>query len=53
MAERQANGRKNDPQRTQDDILEVATEEFSTHGLAGARVDQIAERTRTSKRMIY
>jgi AcrR family transcriptional regulator len=53
MAERQANGRKNNPQRTQEDILDVATEEFSTHGLAGARVDQIAERTRTSKRMIY
>jgi AcrR family transcriptional regulator len=45
--------RKNDPQRTQEDILVVATEEFSTHGLAGARVDAIAERTRTSKRMIY
>ncbi|QLL66310.1 TetR/AcrR family transcriptional regulator [Sinorhizobium mexicanum] len=53
MAERQGNGRKNDPQRTQEDILAVATEEFSTHGLAGARVDAIAERTRTSKRMIY
>ncbi|PDT82559.1 TetR family transcriptional regulator [Sinorhizobium sp. BJ1] len=53
MAERQMNGRKNDPQRTQEDILDVATEEFSTHGLAGARVDAIAERTRTSKRMIY
>jgi AcrR family transcriptional regulator len=53
MAEQQSNGRKNDPQRTREDILEVATEEFSTHGLAGARVDAIAERTRTSKRMIY
>ncbi len=31
----------------------MATEEFSTHGLAGGRVDAIAERTRTSKRMIY
>ncbi|ATU94072.1 TetR/AcrR family transcriptional regulator [Phyllobacterium zundukense] len=48
-----ASARKNDPQRTQEDILVVATEEFSTHGLAGARVDAIAERTRTSKRMIY
>ncbi|HEV7322461.1 MAG TPA: TetR/AcrR family transcriptional regulator [Ensifer sp.] len=53
MAARPENGRKNDPQRTQEDILIVATEEFSTHGLAGARVDAIAERTRTSKRMIY
>lgn len=53
MSRSAANARKNDPQRTQDDILVVATEEFSTHGLAGARVDAIAERTRTSKRMIY
>ena len=35
------------------DILAVATEEFAFNGLSGARVDQIAERTRTSKRMIY
>ncbi len=53
MAKRAENGRKNDPQRTRDDILVVATEEFATHGLAGGRVDAIAERTRTSKRMIY
>jgi AcrR family transcriptional regulator len=36
-----------------DNILEVATREFSEKGLAGARVDEIAERTQTSKRMIY
>ncbi|WP_457579905.1 TetR/AcrR family transcriptional regulator [Ensifer canadensis] len=53
MAARAENGRKNDPQRTQEDILIVATDEFATHGLAGARVDAIAEKTRTSKRMIY
>lgn len=35
------------------EILAVATEEFAHRGLAGARVDAIAERTRTSKRMIY
>lgn len=52
-SERAENGRKNDPQRTQFDILVVATKEFATHGLAGARVDSIAEKTRTSKRMIY
>jgi AcrR family transcriptional regulator len=40
-------------ERTKADILAVATEEFATHGLSGARVDTIAERTRTSKRMIY
>ena len=39
--------------RTRENILEVATREFSEKGLAGARVDEIAERTNTSKRMIY
>ena len=38
---------------SRDDILRVALEEFSRSGLSGARVDAIAERTRTSKRMIY
>ncbi len=45
--------RTNDPQRTQADILAVARREFAEKGLAGARVDLIAEATRTSKRMIY
>jgi AcrR family transcriptional regulator len=45
--------RTNDPDRTKSDILAVATEEFANRGLTGARVDAIAERTRTSKRMIY
>ena len=43
----------NDADRTKADILAVATEEFATHGLSGGRVDAIAEKTRTSKRMIY
>jgi AcrR family transcriptional regulator len=43
----------NDAERSKADILAVATEEFATHGLSGARVDAIAKRTRTSKRMIY
>jgi AcrR family transcriptional regulator len=34
-------------------ILAVATEEFSRKGLSGSRVDEIAERTNTVKRMIY
>jgi AcrR family transcriptional regulator len=42
-----------DPEASVQDILAVATEEFAINGLSGARVDQIAERTRTSKRMIY
>jgi AcrR family transcriptional regulator len=39
--------------RTQGDILKVATAEFAANGYAGARVDEIAARTRTTKRMIY
>jgi len=45
--------RTNDPERTKADIIEVATHEFSEKGLAGARIDVIAETMRTSKRMIY
>lgn len=39
--------------RTQSDILEVAIAEFAANGFAGARVDEIAARTRATKRMIY
>jgi AcrR family transcriptional regulator len=45
--------RTNDPERTMADILEVAMAEFADKGLAGARIDEIAAATRTSKRMIY
>jgi AcrR family transcriptional regulator len=45
--------RKYDPEQTKRNILEVATGEFSAMGLAGARVDAIAERTSTTKRMLY
>ena len=45
--------RTNDPDRTTANIIEIATHEFSEKGLSGARIDEIAERTRTSKRMIY
>jgi AcrR family transcriptional regulator len=45
--------RTNDPARTMADIIEVATREFADKGLAGARIDVIAEAMRTSKRMIY
>lgn len=36
-----------------ENILTVATAEFAEHGFAGARVDEIAAKTATSKRMIY
>ena len=50
---RAAEPRTNDPERTMADILEVATTEFADKGLSGARIDEIAAATRTSKRMIY
>ena len=45
--------RTNDPVRTMAGILEVATAEFAAKGLSGARIDEIASITKTSKRMIY
>lgn len=42
-----------DPARTQGAILEAATQEFARHGLGGARVDRIAARAKTNKRMLY
>lgn len=45
--------RVNDPEGTKRNIVDVATQEFARKGYGGARVDAIAERTRTSKRMIY
>ncbi|MFC9245898.1 TetR/AcrR family transcriptional regulator [Streptomyces sp. NPDC057136] len=45
--------RTRDAARTRAEILDVATEEFARLGFAGARVDEIAARMRTTKRMIY
>lgn len=42
-----------DSERSMADILEVATAEFADKGFHGARIDEIAAATRTSKRMIY
>ena len=41
------------PEAVKRDILTVALSEFAANGLTGTRVDMIASRTRTSKRMIY
>jgi AcrR family transcriptional regulator len=45
--------RQQDPEGTRRNILEIALEEFALNGLSGARIDEIAARTRSSKRMIY
>jgi AcrR family transcriptional regulator len=41
------------PDQTRRDILDAARAEFAEKGLSGARVDEIAARMRTTKRMIY
>jgi AcrR family transcriptional regulator len=45
--------RTRDADRTRAEILAVATREFADRGYAGARVDEIAAKTSTTKRMIY
>jgi TetR/AcrR family transcriptional regulator len=39
--------------RTQKKILRAAVQEFSTHGLSGARTDRIAEAARVNKALLY
>ena len=46
-------GWKQNPEAVRMDIIKVATEEFAQNGLSGARVNEIASKTKTSKRMIY
>ena len=45
--------RTQDPEGTRQNIIEIASEEFALNGLSGARIDEIAARTRSCKRMIY
>ena len=45
--------RTNDPERTKANIIQIATEEFAEVGYSGARIDRIADKMNTSKRMIY
>jgi len=42
-----------DAERTRAAILAAATAEFAGHGLSGARVDRIAARAKSNKRMLY
>ena len=48
-----AKRRPRDAQATKELLLAAATEEFSEHGLAGARIDRIAERAGANKRLLY
>lgn len=42
-----------DSAATRQRIVEAATVEFAAHGLAGARIDRIAERAAANKQLIY
>ena len=53
IAKGEAGVRTQNPEGTQKNIIEVATREFAEYGLAGARIDEIAAKTKSSKRMIY
>ena len=53
MSDGALTGRQRDAERTRQEILDVAAREFADRGFAGGRVDEIADRTRTTKRMIY
>jgi AcrR family transcriptional regulator len=48
-----ASRRRRNPERTRAEILALAAQEFARQGYDGARVDEIAALTRTTKRMIY
>jgi AcrR family transcriptional regulator len=45
--------RTRDADRTRAEILAVATAEFADRGYAGARINEIADKLSTTKRMIY
>ena len=45
--------RRRNAESTKRRLLDAATAEFAERGFAGARIDRIAERAGTNKRMIY
>jgi TetR/AcrR family transcriptional regulator len=56
MAKKPTNGsgtRRRDPAATQKKLLTAARREFAGRGLAGARVDDIAERAGVNKQLVY
>lgn len=52
MQTEDSQARKNDPDGTRENVIEVATREFVESGFSGARVNR-SRPTKTSKRMIY
>jgi AcrR family transcriptional regulator len=53
VAKATAPRKKYDAEKTRGNILSIATREFARNGYNGARIDAIAARTSTTKRMIY
>jgi len=56
MAKRPSNGKtpqRRDPAGTRRKLLAAARREFADHGLAGARVDEIAARAGVNKQLVY
>jgi len=45
--------RPRDAEATKALLLDAATDEFAEHGLAGARIDRIADRAGANKRLLY
>jgi len=53
MASEKSPIRKRDSQLSKETILKAARDEFCRLGLAGARIDEIADKAKINKRMIY
>jgi len=56
MPKRRSNGKtpqRRDPAATRKKLLIAARREFASHGLAGARVDEIAARAGVNKQLVY
>ena len=56
MPKRRADGpitRRRNPEATRKKLLTAARREFANRGLAGARVDDIAERAGVNKQLVY
>jgi AcrR family transcriptional regulator len=53
MLQKTRKAQTRDPEATKARILAAAEKEFAKHGLGGGRVDRIASRAKTNKRMLY
>jgi AcrR family transcriptional regulator len=53
LEEPRTQSQSREAEKSRRNILDIATEEFAQKGFSGARIDEIAARTHTSKRMIY